>query len=144
MGSATGAVPAACGRHGARSNAAPIFEVGEGALDQIAAFVDCLVKRRNVLAGRVRLDDGSGSPVGQELPQIIAVISRIAEQMFRLRECLDQTWRGAAIAHLARAELKSDQAPTAVGDRMDFRGPSATTAANCLTIGPPFPPALQR
>src|SRR6185437_12789234 len=70
----SGELVIACG------DAAPVLEMREGPLDDVASFVGRLIERMEMLAPGVVLDDRCGSPSGQELSERIAVVSRVGKQ----------------------------------------------------------------
>ena len=102
-----------------------MLELVEAALDAVASLVDLLVVWDRPLSGRITRDDSTGADVGDAGADVIAVVSRIGQDVVG-SEALHQgrcLWR---VAGLARGEDDPKRAAPGVGGQVDLGGQSAS------------------
>ena len=127
-----------------RCNPSEVLETSEHALDGVAIAIE--VGREAVLPAPVDLgrDVGCGALALDLLADGIGVIALVTMQDFGRTQPVEQGIRRYAIGHLAAGQQERDRAAEAVGQGMDFRGPSAARTADRLGEFPPLPPEAQR
>ena len=69
---------------------------------------------------------------------MIGVVSRIHDDMLRIRQAFDEAARLRAIPPLARCDDKSDRQAERIDSGVDFRRQPAFGAANTGSFKPPF------
>jgi hypothetical protein len=123
---------------------AEILEAAEHALDRVAIAVE--VGGEAILPDSVELGRNVGcSTLALDLAAHgVGVIPLVAMQDFGRGNPVEQDIGSDAIGHLAAGQQKRDRAAEAIGQRVDFRRPSATRAADRLAEFPPLPPEAQR
>jgi hypothetical protein len=127
-----------------RGDPAEILEAAEHPLDRVAITVE--VGREATLphSGGLGRDVG-GCPLALDfLAHRVGVIPLVAVQDLGRGDPVEQDLGSEAIGHLAAGQQERDRATEAIGQGMDFRGPSAARAADRLAEFPPFPPEAQR
>lgn len=67
----------------------------------------------------------------------IAVIALVAVQQVRLERVVEEGIGGYAVGYLAAGQPERDRPAEAIGQRMDFCGPSVAWATDRLAV-PPF------
>jgi len=123
---------------------APILQMTEGPLDEVALLVEDCIKIWDVRTCRIGFDHSDTASLCEKAPQPVTVVGGVAEDAVSPRLACEQRFRGADVAALTRGQREADQPSGAICDGMDFRCPATTAAADGLRLGPPFPPALQR
>jgi hypothetical protein len=123
---------------------AEILEAAEHALDRVAITVE--VGRETTLPGSGGLgrDVGCGTLALDLAAHGVGVIALVAMQDLGGGDAVEQNLGSDAVRHLAAGQQERDRATEAIGQRVDFRGPPPTRAANRLAEFPPFPPEAQR
>ena len=123
---------------------AEVLEASEHAFDGVAMAIE--IGREAALPAPVGLGrDVGGSALCLDLSAHgVAVVALVAVQDLSGSEVVEQGVGGDAIGHLAAGQEERDRAAEAVGQRMDFCGPSAARAPDRLALLPPFPPEAQR
>lgn len=126
------------------SNAPPVLEVAEQALDPIAPPVgDPAVLVGYRPGGRGR--DGGDHPVAlQPVPQALRIVGLVSDQTLGRHHGLHQRQRHGDVGHVAGRQGERDWSATTIGQAMDFAREPAARAADRLAPGPPFPPAAER
>ena len=128
----------------ASSDAAPIFEPTEGALDNVAHSVGDGVERRRLTSRHFGRDDGVTGLCGQEGADVIAVVGFVTEECARRWYGRQKRAGTVEIMHITAGQEQSVEAARGVAERVDFGGAPTTRAADCLILLPPFAPAADR
>ena len=93
----------------ARSDASPVFEAAEGALDRIAAPKGVAVVWGGALSDLVRLDHRLGPALRKPGPKTSAVICGVGDAALRRRDGGDQHRGDRRIAALPRGDLEGER-----------------------------------
>ena len=127
-----------------RGDPAEILEAAEHALDRVAITVE--VGREAALphSGGLGRDVGCGPLALDFVADGVGVIPLVAVQDLGRDDPVEQDLGSDTVGHLAASQQERDRATEAIGQGVDFRGPSAARAANRLAEFPPFPPEAQR
>jgi hypothetical protein len=125
-------------------NSSEVLEAPEHALDGVAVAVE--IGREAILPATVDLgrDVGCGALALDLATDGIAVIALVAMQDFGGGHSVEQGIGGGAVGDLAAGQQERDRAAEAIGQRMDFRRPSAAGTADRLREFPPLAPEAQR
>ena len=102
-----------------------IFEPSEHALDGVAVAVE--IGREAILPAAFGLgrDVGCGTLALYLATDGVAVVPLVAMQDFGARHLVEQSIGDGAVTDLAAGQQERDRAAEAIGQRMDFRRPSA-------------------
>jgi len=95
-------------------------------------------------SGRVVRDHRTGTALGQEKPERVAVVGSIGGTQAARRQRFEQAACDRCIAALAGRYLECEGTAASIDNSMDFCRSPAARAADRLEIGPPFPPAAER
>lgn len=127
-----------------RGDPAEILEAAEHALDRVAITVE--VGREATLphSGGLGRDVGCGPLALDFVAHRVGVIALVAVQDLGRDDPVEQDLGSDTVGHLAAGQQERDRATEAIGQGVDFRGPSAARAADRLAELPPFPPEAQR
>jgi hypothetical protein len=127
-----------------RRDPAEILEAAKHALDRVAITVE--VGREATLphSGGFGRDVGCGPLALDFVADGVGVIPLVAVQDLGRDDPVEQKFGSDTIRHLAAGQQERDRATEAIGQGVDFRGPSAARAADRLAEFPPFPPEAQR
>ena len=125
-------------------NPAKVFEPPKHALDRVAITVE--VGREATLphSGGLGRDVGCGPLALDFVADGVGVIALVAVQDLGRDDPVEQDLGSDTVGHLAAGQQERDRATEAIGQGVDFRGPSAARAADRLAELPPFPPEAQR
>lgn len=121
-------------------NAPKVFDLTEKAFDQVAFLVDVQVMGNRDHASAFGRDNRSDPPRLEFSAQAIGVIGLVCNHIFSIK-IGDQSFGLADVCLLPRCQDNPERIPQSVNRDMDFGGQSSPRPANCLTFGPPFPPA---
>lgn len=125
-------------------DAAEVLEATEHALDGVAIAVEGGREAALPAPGELGRDIG-GSALALDLAAHgVGVIALVTVQDFGGRDGVEQGIGGDAVGDLAAGQQERNRAAETIGQGVDFGGPSAARAADCLGLLPPFPPAAQR
>ena len=125
-------------------DAPEVFQPIERTLDPPAQLVETLVEAERVLSVGVVWNDRRGSALVECLTQSVAVISRVAEHMFRRRHSSDQALGNRVVVRLTAGQQNGEEAPLSICKCVYLRVAPSARAANSLLLLPPFPPAAER
>jgi hypothetical protein len=127
-----------------RGDPAKILESTEHALDRVAITVK--VGREAILPHSAGLwrDIGCRTLALDLATHGVGVIPLVAMQNLGGGDAVEQNVGSDTVRHLAAGQQERDRATEAIGQRVDFRRPPPTRAANRLAEFPPFPPEAQR
>ncbi len=92
-------------------NAPPVFELGEQVFDFVPGLVERLAVFGWILAVSLWRDARSNSLIRKCVADIVAVITFVANQRFRLWQVLQQHLRPFEIAALAFGEIEPNRTP---------------------------------
>jgi hypothetical protein len=125
-------------------NSSEVLEAPEHALDGVAVAVE--IGREAILPAPVGLgwDVRRGTLALDLATDSVAVIPLITMQDFGAGHLIEQGIGGSAVGDLAAGQQEGDRAAEAIGQRMDFRRPSAAGTADRLRELPPLAPEAQR
>ena len=125
-------------------NSSEVLEAPEHALDGVAVAVE--IGREAILPATVDLgrDVGCGALALDLATDGIAVISLVTMRDFGGGHSVEQGIGGGAVGDLAAGQQEGDRAAEAIGQRMEFRRPSAAGTADRLRELPPLAPEAQR
>jgi hypothetical protein len=121
-----------------------VFEPVEHAFDGIAVAID--VRREAIRPASICLwwDVGCDPSALDLSAHRVAVIALVGIQDRGVWRQFQQSVCGDAVGHLSTCQQEGERPTKAIGQGMDFRGSTATRAANGLLLFPPFPPEAQR
>jgi len=101
-------------------DAAPVFEPAEHAFDEVAAFVLVGIEGDGLRSVGPAGNAGFDAPVGQELPEPIAVISLVGDANIGIGKG-GQYGRGATIiADLSLGEQQDERLAVAIANRVQL------------------------
>ncbi len=103
-----------------------------------------LVERDFALSVGFAWDHGPPTPLADQRPQRVGVVSFVAQYVARAVEPSEQFGRRGDVVNVAGREQEPKRAADHIGQGMDFRGVSAAREADLLCFGPPFPPNAER
>ena len=125
-------------------NAAPVFEAAEGPFDQVSALVGFAVECVQMFSRGIVGNDRQRSALCHELPQRVAVVSRVGCTFAARWQLAEEADSRADVAQLAWRHFDGDGASECIADRVDLGRTPSTRATDSLRFGPPFPPAAER
>ena len=97
-----------------------------------------------VLAGRVWRNDRLAASLDEPVTQLARVIGAVSQKLARRGSQLEQGGGSHQVVRVARRQDERSGPPQVVGQRVDFRGPSAAGGADGVVEGPPFAPPAER
>lgn len=118
-----------------------MLEFAEEALDQITLPVDGSIDRALDLAIALRGDVGLPTPLGDQIDQVLPVISTISNNDGYLRQSSQQQGCACLVRRLPGAQGQANRQTSFVNDGVDLAGQSSTRTANGVIRAPFLPPA---
>jgi hypothetical protein len=110
----------------------------------MAFSIEAFAEAERLLAIAAVWNDRFGPAPMQFSAQLGAVISLIAEHMFRWLHSAEKTLGDRAVVRFASGQQDGDQAPFSICECVDLCVAPASRAANSLFLLPPFPPDAER
>ena len=108
-----------------------LLELIEEAFDEVALAVERVIARPGDLAIGRRRDDGSNSPLGEDLDEALGIVAFVANQSLWIG-VVDQRFGASKIMGLARREHQLDGIAQGIDEGVNFGGQSATRSADRL------------
>src|SRR5258708_6052916 len=128
----------------ARGNPPEVFQPAKGVLDATSLLVGFLVEAERLLPVAFVGDDGFGAAVFQPLAQFGAVVSLVAQELFRRFVSADQAFGHRTIMCLAARQKDGKKTAFSICYCVDLRIAPASPPSNRLFLLPPFPPQAER
>ena len=110
---------------------AEVLELIEEAFDEVALAVERVIARPGDLAIGRRRDDGSNSPLGEDLDEAVGIVAFVTNQSLWIG-VVDQRFGASKIMGLARREHQLDGIAQGIDEGVNFGGQSATRSADRL------------
>jgi hypothetical protein len=110
----------------------------------VARLVSGFVEGDFALAISFAWDHGPSALFADQRPQMVGVVSFIAEDILRACELIQQFGSGFDVMDIAGREQKAERSADYIGEGMDFGGVAPTREADLLFFLPPFPPNAER
>lgn len=89
-------------------------------------------------------DDRFGAAKGKPIAQTARVIGAVGEQPMARAPDSEKGSGTFEIVGISRRNREGDGPPAIIGQRVDFRRPTAARGANGMMTSPPFAPAAER
>jgi len=118
------------------SDASPVFEPAEHALDTVALLVEFSVVGDRRFAVRSARDAGLDLEIGQGFAKPVAVIALVGDQDAGVRQVGQHGRSPPIVAHLAFGEQQDQRLAVGVADRMQFRVQAALGAPDTTGNSP--------
>ena len=125
-------------------SAAPVFQLAEHALDDIAASMGHPIVRVRCPSGGGRLDDGFDLSSLAPSAQTVGIIGLVCKQSFGLGHCAHERDSHGDVGDVAGRQGEGDRSAAIIGQSMDFTRSSAVRAPNRFRLLPLFEPAAER
>ena len=126
------------------SDAAPILESTEAALNHVAPLIGLLVVTNGLLAIGLTGDDGLDAAFFEESTKRIGVVSLVGQEFSDARDQAHAGFGNDAVGRVAGCQYEYPWTAVIIDDRMDLAVPAAFGDAYRLRLCPPFPPLAQR
>jgi len=126
------------------SDAAPILETAEAALDDVAALIGLLVVANALLAIGLAGDDRLDAALFEECTKRIGVVPLVGQKFSDARDQAHAGFGNDAVGRVAGCQYEYPWTAVIIDDRMDLAVPAAFGDAYRLRLCPPFPPLAQR
>jgi len=127
-----------------RSDAAPILETAEAALDDVATLVGLLVVANALRAIGLTGDDRLDAAFFEETTKRIGVVSLVGHKFSDARDQAHAGFGNDAVGRVAGCQYEYPWTAVIIDNRMDLAVPAAFSDAYRLRLSPPFPPLAQR
>lgn len=127
-----------------RSDAAPILETAEAALDDVATLVRLLVVANALLAIGLTGDDRLDAAFFEETTKRIGIVSFVGHEFSDARDQAHAGFGNDAVGRVAGCQYEYPWTAVIIDNRMDLAVPAAFGDAYRLRLSPPFPPLAQR
>jgi len=127
----------------AGSDAPPVFEAAEHAVDDVALLVDCAIIIVLDFAALAGWNDGFSAALDQLFSQRLTVVAFVGDQFGRRRHRLDAELGDLAIVNVSGRQKQDTGATLLVADGVEL-GVSPAFRADIMSQAPPFPPPAQR